>query len=372
MAFRKMKNAKRVGFHTGLYAIDYFEYPRFPHKGKNWHIGLCQPDDEFTSLTRDGRTYPPRPLVIFAIDFESAQRAADLVHASRLLLDGSNVMSHLDSGEHAQIWPLGGSDAEQSVVSYRHRAFVDGYRDRKFRMITMHLPFATMVAAKSSFKLEYIYALAKLRVSFELASLALIDLDPNHSENLPKSPFPEDHVRMAHAVIAAWSCVEELGFEIRASPKKPSKLPDGSWNPAVKSDLEQRLRNGGVDLAETFPWSVRGPRTRIERKKPPQFVRAAEWAGWNVRDGEMEIIDAIHYVSFLRSWIATHKSDKQMIRVLSVYDVVNAQFLARRLLLERLGYWRYYPKKQKIKGENRGQTDNRTGAGNSAISTKAD
>jgi hypothetical protein len=55
----------------------------------------------------------------------------------------------------------------------------------------------------------------------------------------------------------------------------------------------------------------------------------------------MQVIDAINYVSFLRSWIAAHESEKQLIRVLSIYDVVNAQFLSRRLLMERLGFWRY-------------------------------
>jgi hypothetical protein len=62
-----------------------------------------------------------------------------------------------------------------------------------------------MVATKASFKLEYVYTLAKLRVSFELASVPLKYLDPAQSDNIPKSPFPEDHVRMAHALIAAWS-----------------------------------------------------------------------------------------------------------------------------------------------------------------------
>lgn len=135
-------------------------------------------------------------------------------------------------------------------------------------------------------------------------------------------------------------CVEELGFEVRASAQKPSKLPDGTWNPPVKADLEERLRKGGVDPAEPFPWNLRGPRTRIERKRPPQVFTKAEWARWNVRDGEMQVIDAINYVSYMRSSIAAHKSDKQTVRVLSIYDVVNAQFLARRLLLERLGFWR--------------------------------
>ena len=322
-----------MGFHTGLYALDYFRYPEFPYRGRNWHIELCQPNRKncSTSLEMDGKTYPARELSIFARDYDSAQRAGDLVHSSRLLLDGSNVMSHLESGEHLQVWPIGSPDIDK---------FGHDLRLGRHQICTMDLPMACLVAAKVSFKLEYVYALAKLRVSFELASAPPKDLDPSQSDNIPKSPFPEDHVRMAQALIAAWSCVEELGFDVRASSKKPSKLPDGTWNPPVKADLEHRLRRGGVDLAEPLSWNVRGPRTRIERKKRPPVFTKAEWARWNVRDGDMEIIDAINYASYVRSSIAAHRSDKKMIRVLSIYDVVNTQFLARRLLLERLGLWR--------------------------------
>jgi hypothetical protein len=55
----------------------------------------------------------------------------------------------------------------------------------------------------------------------------------------------------------------------------------------------------------------------------------------------MQIIDAINYASFMRSSIAAHKSDHRMIRVLSIYDVANVQFLARRLILEKMGFWRF-------------------------------
>lgn len=61
-----------------------------------------------------------------------------------------------------------------------------------------------------------------------------------------------------------------------------------------------------------------------------------------MRDGQMHVSDGIAYASFLRSSIAAHGSgEKNYLRVLSVYDVANVQFLARRLLLESLGYWQY-------------------------------
>jgi hypothetical protein len=324
----------RVGFHTGLHAMDYADYPAFPHRGAGWHIDLLPKDPQkFPSASvRGDDFYPARELAIFAKDEDKAQRAADLVHSARLLLDGSNVMSHLWPGEHPVIWPLDRRDDDQ---------LRDDVVARKTEVTTVHLPFASLVAAKASWKMSYVYALAKLRVSLEISSVPTMHLDPTRNENLPKSVLPEDHVRLAHALMAAWSCVEELGLEVRASAKKPSKLPDGSWNPPVKTNLESRLRRGRIDLAESFPWNLRGPRTRIERKRPPEVFTQAEWARWNVRDGEMMIIDAINYASFLRSKIAAHKSDPKMLRVLSIYDVANVQFLARRLILETMGFWRF-------------------------------
>ena len=217
--------------------------------------------------------------------------------------------------------------------------------EREFKtrtVFTLNIPLACLIAARAASRLQYMYALAKLRLSFEIFSLPSIELDPTHSGNAAKSSLPDDHVRMAFAIVTAWSSVEELGFEMRASNKNPSKLPDGTWNPGVKAEIESRLRAGKINLKELFHWNLRGPRTGIEMKRAPTIVQAAPWARYQVRDGKMEIIDAIHYVSFLRSWLAAHKADKRLVRVLSVYDVANAQFLARRLLLEKMGFWRYW------------------------------
>ena len=283
----------------------------------------------------NGKTYPTKEVMIWAADEVAAQRAADLIHAARLLLDGCNTFSHIYAGEHAPIRPAGTNSndelngGEPDLIAQR-------------RVMTSNIPLACLVAARASSRLQYVYALAKLRLSFETYSLPVVELDPHHSENVPKSPLPEDHVRLAFAIVAAYSCIEELGLEIRASEKKPSKLPDGSWNPVIRSELETRLRRSHINLKELCLWNLRGSRTRIEKKRIPNIVLKAEWARYKVRDGEMEVIDAIHYTSFLRSWVAAHRVDKRMVRVLSVYDVANAQLIARRLLLEKMGYWRYF------------------------------
>ncbi len=115
------------------------------------------------------------------------------------------------------------------------------------------------------------------------------------------------------------------------------------WNPVVRSELEDRLERAGVNLDEEFYWNLRGKQTRIEVKRKTEITKLAPWAVRHiVRDGEIHISDALAQASFLRSHIAAHSlEDKKWLRVLSIYDVSNIQFLARRLLLESLGHWRY-------------------------------
>jgi hypothetical protein len=84
---------------------------------------------------------------------------------------------------------------------------------------TSLIPLACMVAARTSLSLKHIYALAKLSLSIETCSVPTMELDPAHGDNIPKSVFPEEHVRMAFAITTAFGCIEELGLEIRASEK---------------------------------------------------------------------------------------------------------------------------------------------------------
>jgi hypothetical protein len=98
----------------------------------------------------------------------------------------------------------------------------------------MNVPLACLIAASASWRLQYVYGLAKLRLSKETFSLPPIDLDPSHSDSVPKFLLPEDHVRLAFAIVTAYASIEELGLAVNASNKNPSILPNGSWNPMVK------------------------------------------------------------------------------------------------------------------------------------------
>lgn len=330
-----------LAFHTGLLALDYNRFPQPPYKGNGWHLGFVKPASELPigSAIVGDKIYPAKEAIIWAKNEVDAQRAADLIHAGRLLIDGSNLLSHIYPGEHA---PIQQADNSKGGPNDGDRTgFPPGTP-----VITPLIPLACLIAARASLRLQYVYAMAKIRLSFETYSLPAGELDPHHRDNVPKSRLPEDHVRLAFAIVVAYSCIEELGFAIHASSERPSKV-DGRWNPVVKEELEARLCRGHIDLQEPFHWNLRGPRTLIEKRRLPEIVQKAKWARYHVRDGKMEVIDAINYVSFLRSKVSAHKADKRLVRVLSVYDVANAQFLARRLLLEKMGFWRYWGHEEK-------------------------
>jgi hypothetical protein len=195
------------------------------------------------------------------------------------------------------------------------------------------------VAVKASRRRNWNYALTKYAFSQSLFSLQFVELDPNKGNFVPLSRHFPDHIRFSQAVVVAHSILEDLGLEIRASVSRPSKI-NGQWNPVVRCDLEERLSKAGIDIGEPLLWTVRGPNSRLKVKRPIPSRGKQRWAyGW-VRDCEVELLEAIAYVDWLRNKVASHSAKVLLSQSISPYDVVNTQHLARRVLLGTLGFWR--------------------------------
>ncbi len=198
---------------------------------------------------------------------------------------------------------------------------------------------ACVLANRASRKRSSSYALHKLALSYQSSSPHLMDLHPSESpRRFQVQSDPIYHVYVANAVTLAYSAIEELGLELRASQKNPSKMPDGTWNPVVKADLEERLQKSGIDLSDTHIWTLRGPKTRIEKKRPPPSAGKPSWSRGNVRDVNVWLIDALALASWLRSSTTTHRFSDAA-RSLTVYDAHNVQSLARHLIMEKFGFW---------------------------------
>jgi hypothetical protein len=160
-------------------------------------------------------------------------------------------------------------------------AEVGAPENRQFSTLREGLMQACVLAGRASRIRSLGYAVHKLRLSYELVAPALADLDPAYGgpKRFLVGSDPIEHVYSANAVTLAYSVIEELGFEVRVKPGEQSKMPDGTWNPRVRADLEARLIAVGIGINQTHIWSLRGPPTRIEKaKRPPTAVRKPVWS----------------------------------------------------------------------------------------------
>ncbi|MEW5978326.1 MAG: hypothetical protein AB1898_21225 [Acidobacteriota bacterium] len=291
-----------------------------------WRARLQAPVSELLSRHND-----VKEIVIEARNFASASKALDLIAAGVDLYNGPIV----GRGFMRPYSPEDPNCAREDSM-FRTRSGLDKY------ITALGLWKGCRAAAKASWRKQLQYALTKFHQSQSLFVAHPMDLDPSRRYYMPLSALPDDHVRFAYAIIAAYSVVEELGLEVRASREKPSRLPGGRWDPDVRADLEKRLHKAGINVKERSPWMVRGPKRRIHLTPTVMQQKKYAWArGW-VQDRPVELVDAIAHASWLRSKVASHRvhKSKPLIDALSPYDVCNVQFLAQRLILEMLDLWK--------------------------------
>ena len=279
------KTMKVKRFTTGLLTSDSRNYSTPPFCGKRWRIIYRNAEEHQLYRVESRRIIAAREILIEASNPATAQKAITLVHAATVLLWPAALMAN-------QFWSV--EELKIKTRNSRNAPF--------FQASSEELPKACMIAAKASLRRKYAYALHKFLLSTQLFCMDVQSLDPS-IPNFELSIFHDDHVRFAYAIVLAYSVIEELGIEMRASSAKPSKLSDGTWNPEVKTCLEGRLHQCGIRYDKVFNWMKRGTPTRIERKLPARSMAKQPWARGRVRDVTLPLIDAIASASWLRSKI---------------------------------------------------------------------
>lgn len=193
---------------------------------------------------------------------------------------------------------------------------------------------AAELASKASFRKSKYISIYKFFTACNLHCNYEIDLDPFHTEYFPLSKNPFDYIRYAQSITIFYSIIEELQLEIRASNKNPSKI-NGEWNTIIKEDLEKRLQQKNVNIKNKVVWNLRSKPTKVHVKEKLILAGKANWSKYSVRDSKIEIIDAISYLSWVRSKVSAHKLG-DIANSISIYDVSNANILTRRLILESM------------------------------------
>jgi hypothetical protein len=329
---------KTMKYYSGYVDLDYkSKYDRQLYIGKYFSIYFGTPrkvfaSPVFTDIPKDVRG-KCEEAIIQTDSFESAVKVLELISAALTL-----IKAELYEADPLGILPF--SAIEKKRIA--KEVMVDDEIIGTHVCAVSQILRSCQIACNASFKRAYYNALFKYQLGNYLYSINTVELDPTRSFYYKLSRFASDYTRFAYAIIAFYSVIEELGFEVKADSDNPSFI-DGSWNPCVKEDLEKRLMRAGINIEEPFSWSLRSTPTKIERELRKQGrlrpIKKSSWAKRNVRDSEVSLVNAILLVSNLRSKISSHKFTK-LVESLSIYDVSNANFLARRLLLESLGFWK--------------------------------
>jgi hypothetical protein len=261
-------------------------------------------------------------LVIEAEKEEKAQQAYELFIASLTLNDAHTT------------YPI---DDLPSVLSYtlnelKQDFFKHQKNIRRFSQSGIYK--AALIAARASFRKSHSISLYKYLFGCSQHSNFIIHLDPFETDYVKLTRNPLDHLRYSYAILAFYSIIEELGLEIRASQTNPSKIK-GTWNLAVKHELELRLKKAKVDISKKAVWNLRSRPTKVHKKDKLQLVGKAAWSRYSIRDSMIEVVDAISYTSWIRSKIIAHKLNNSFLSI-SIYDVANVNFLVRQILLDIL------------------------------------
>ena len=74
-----MPKRKIQSFLVELAPWDWFKFPQPPYRGKKWQIRFISARDSNVKVRFDGRSYPPKQVVIRAKDEKTSQRALNLV-----------------------------------------------------------------------------------------------------------------------------------------------------------------------------------------------------------------------------------------------------------------------------------------------------
>lgn len=310
---------------TGLVFVNSGKIPKFPYKARNWSYELTTTAVSRRASTHFGaRRCFGREIVVRANGEAVAAKALFLAEASLALLNGGNAAWRQFGLDQLYLIPYTKSSKEN----------VSG----RTMLETQSIPLACIIAIRAARTKSRVYALANLYLSYRMFSVHPMDMEPG-PRLLPRPRPPAEQICLANALLLASTALEWLGLNIRASRENPSFI-NGKWNPAVKNDLEIRLKSAGLDLTEKFDWAVRGSKTKLEAKRPLRAVCPAPWSDWHVRDVEVEVIDAIAHLDWLRDKLAAHRSDLKLLAGLGVYEIGNAQHLVRRILLEEFGLWK--------------------------------
>lgn len=268
---------------------------------------------------------------------ETKQAEADnivqLVCAANIILDG--FPSFKDR-------PTCGFELSDDEAD-RQKTFENVFRsDGFFQWFTYRdtLPIAIAIAAEAWRDRNLVYAIHKLAHSYETESVTPWSMHPRYKQAFQKhSADFSSHVGTSGAINLAYSAIQEIDLDVKASEKKPRSIGQETfvWNPAVLEPFKERLRNAGIDPEIKIDWVTRGDQTEVDIYQMLDCP-SDHSNGVDVRDRQISLPDAINFCEYLRNTMTSHAFSSDTPR-LGPYEVYNAQQVTRLLILSKCNLW---------------------------------
>lgn len=311
------------------FSFSYRDDPTFANwESKNGYSSLVasRPSEEEIERHFSVGEKPAKELIIHADNEHVADTIIRLIYCGTLLVHPSPI----EFPEPGHSYEIPGDRSFYTVEPYLRQS------------INENVLFGCVIADRAWNHEEVMYSLEKYRLSLQLEYFTPLSGHPRHGEMFKfRADDYRVHVSAAHAALAAYSVIEELGVDIRSNSKKP-RFIDGQWNPDVKANVLTRLMKIGVTEEHWMLWTLRGDPTPLESRISPTMGTESEYCDYpDVRDRILKTYEAIHYASFIRNYFLAHKF-QELTKYITPYDVHNVQSLARQLLLCRLGLWKQY------------------------------
>lgn len=267
-------------------------------------------------------------LIIEAPTLEDAKNDLSLIHAGLKL-----GLPNPDFGDRGLDFPIEYSTGDSLLIM--SQPFWNQF------VLENRLDIGLYTLSQAKGNPRYTYSLEKYKFSLDLDTITPHSGNPKYGQIFEnKTDIHSTHVHQLTSIVLAYSAIEEMGCEIRASKEKP-RFINGKWNQAVWDEAEARLSGKGIDLNRRFTWVIRGDATPIHKEIPDDFgIPSSKYDGKTIKDRDMHIVEAIQMASWLRNEVASHRF-RELSSSISPYDVHNVQMLVRIIIMQCLGVWDY-------------------------------
>lgn len=271
---------------------------------------------------------PAKEVLILAESEAMAENIFSLMHSSSLLAYPDKYKIKSTSG----------------LMEVRNSQTID-FKDSSlgdYFIRNEYLYIGVLILLKSWGNPSNLYSIEKYEVTIGLDSFTPHSANPIYGQVFDNfNPSYHYHVIASYAVICAFSIIEEIGLEIRSSAAKQRFIKEGEnslWNPVIYNETDNRLKEIGLSASYNFHWVERGAETEVQKDIKPKFGVPVYPDHLEIRDVNVELIEAIHRCSYIRNFIAAHKF-QALTQFISPYGVYNVQSVSRLLLIHKLGLW---------------------------------